>query len=79
MAYAPSRSCNGELNQGMTDGTYKQINRDRGGVIDPATYAARDELDDTWFGIHEVMVKDLPDGLKAHTPTYAVNPPAHLC
>ena len=79
MAYPASRSCVNELNQGMTDGTYKQVNRDRGGVIEPTTLAARDELNDVYYGIHEIAVKDTPDGLKAATPTFAATRPAHLC
>jgi hypothetical protein len=79
MAYPTARSCNRELAQGSIDGTYKQANRDRGGVIEGTTLRARRDLDDTWYGIHEVAVKETPDGLKATTPTYAPTPPAHLC
>lgn len=74
MAYARSRSAIDELNQGMIDGTYKQVSRDRGGVIDPATWAARKDLHDVWYGIHELPVKELPDALPAHTPTYQPTP-----
>lgn len=78
MSYAPSRSCNNELAQGMTDGKYKQVARDRGGVIEPCTLRSRRDLDDTWYGIHEAAVKELPDGLSCSTPTYAPTPPARL-
>lgn len=75
MAYAPHRSAIDELNQGMTDGSYKQVNKDRGGSIDPSTAAARRNLHAVWYGINEAPVKELPDALPAHTPTYATPPP----
>lgn len=78
MSYAPSRSLTGELNEGLTDQSYKKINRDRGGSVDPATYAARTPLADIWYGLHETPVKQRPDGRAARTPGYVPNPPAHL-
>ncbi|MFH9731920.1 hypothetical protein [Streptomyces sp. NPDC017260] len=78
MSYAPSRSLTGELNQGLIDQTYKTVNRDRGGAIDPATQRARADLNDVWFGIHETPVKQRPDGSAVRTPTYVPTPPAHL-
>ena len=76
MAYPKPRSANDELNQGMIDGTYRQIVMNRGGVIDPATYATRRHLNDVWYGLHEVDVKEMPDALPARTPTYVATPPA---
>jgi hypothetical protein len=76
MAYAPHRSAIDELNQGMIDGTYKQVAPNRGGQIEPATYAARKDLHDVWYGIHEAAVKELPDALPAHTPTFVATRPA---
>lgn len=70
MSYAPSRSCVRELEQGMVDGTYKEAARDRGGVVEGTTMRARADLCDTWYGIHEAAVKELPDALTAATPTY---------
>lgn len=78
MAYPRSRSAIDELNQGMIDGTYKQVSRDRGGDIDPATWAARRDLPDIFYGIHEAPVKELPDGLPAQTPTYQATPQAQI-
>lgn len=78
MAYAPSRSLTGELNEGLTDQKYKKINRDRGGSVDPATYAARRDLNDVYFGFHETPVKQRPDGPAVTTPGYVPNPPARL-
>jgi hypothetical protein len=67
------------MGQGMIDGTYKQVARDRGGVIDPCTLRARRDLDDVWYGIHEASVKELPDALTAATPTYAATAHASCC
>lgn len=78
MSYAASRPLAGELVEGMTDGTYKKINTDRGGVVDPATYAVRQDLNDLWYGVHETPVKRRPDGIAARTPGYVPNPPARL-
>lgn len=74
MAYAPPRSMNANLSEGSTDGKYKKIVRDRGGVVEPGTYEARDDLDDLWYGIHEKKVKVAPDGLLHATPDYVQNP-----
>lgn len=76
MAYPQSRSAIDELNQGMIDGTYKLVSRDRGGVIDPATYESRKDLSDVFYGLHEAAIKELPDALPAHTPTTVSTPPA---
>ena len=78
MSYAPNRTLGGELDEGLTDGTYKKINRDRGGVVDPATYGARQDLSDIWYGIHETPVKRRPDGPATRTPGSVPNAPAHL-
>lgn len=70
MALPPLRSCNDELNQGSIDGTYQQVNMNRGGVIDPATWNARKDLYSTWYGINETVEKEMPDGLgRCSTPT----------
>jgi hypothetical protein len=76
MAYPKSRSASAELHQGMVDGTYKQVSPNRGGDIDPATYEARRDLSDVWTGIHEAVVKELPDARPAVTPTFCPTPPA---
>jgi hypothetical protein len=80
MAMAASRSCNNELNQGCIDGTYKQVNMNRGGVIDPATEAARKDLSPTWHGMVEAQVKEMPDGIgPVRTPTTVSTPPQSAC
>ena len=63
MAFPQSRSMNADLNEGMTDGKYKKIVQNRGGQVDPATHAARADLNDQWFGFTEKPVKVAPDGL----------------
>ncbi|NIY68012.1 hypothetical protein SMALB_6090 [Streptomyces malaysiensis] len=68
----------GEINEGITDGTYKKVVRDRGGLVEATTYAARRDLDDHWFGIHEAAVKQLPDGRPARTPNFVATPPVHF-
>lgn len=77
MAYAQPRSAVDELNQGMINGTFRQVSPNRGGVIEPSTYAQRKYLDDMFYGIHEAPIKELPDALPAHTPTYTPTPQAH--
>lgn len=74
MSYPPSRGMNNALSEGSTDGKYKKIIQNRDGVVDPATYENRAELNDNWYGIHEKKVKVTPDGLLHATPNYTVNP-----
>lgn len=63
MTHAPHRSMNKELEWGMSDGKYKKIVSNRGGVVEAELlYACRDDLADTYYGIHEVQEKQLPDG-----------------
>ncbi|MGW3153670.1 hypothetical protein [Streptomyces sp. NPDC001089] len=78
MSYAPRRPLGGELAEGLTDGTYKKINTDRGGDVDPTTYGVRQDLNDVWYGLHETPVKRRPDGIAVRTPGYVPNAPAHL-
>ena len=73
MAYAPHRSMNAALSEGMTDGKYKKVVRDRGGFVDVATEDSRRDLDDIWFGIHEKQVKMAPDNLLHATPQFEQN------
>jgi hypothetical protein len=68
MAVNTSRNMNAELIEGATDGRYKKVVNNRGGVVEPSTYANRDELDDVWFGIHETQPKDVP-GMVGYYPS----------
>lgn len=70
MSYAPSRSMNAELNEGATDGKYKKVVQNRGGAIDPATAKNRADLDDAYYGIHEIQPKVRPDGRIVATPNF---------
>lgn len=74
MAYPQSRSANRELDQGMVDGSYKQVIKDRGGVVEQGTWYQRDELSCIYYGIHEAQVMDLPDGRKFVSPYHTATP-----
>jgi hypothetical protein len=75
MALPPSRDMYAELAEGMTDGDYKKVTRNRGGAVEVGTYKSRRHLFDTYYGVHEVAVKDLPDGTSRPTPDYVVTQP----
>lgn len=74
MAFPKSRGLNAALSEGSTDGKYKKISANRDGVVDPATYENRADLNDNWYGLHEKPVKVAPDGLLHGTPGYVNNP-----
>lgn len=74
MGYPLTRSMNGALSEGSTDGKYKKINPNRDGVVDPATTENRLDLNDQWYGVREKRVKVAPDGLLHATPNYVSNP-----
>jgi len=76
VAYAPHRSMNAELSEGMTDGKFKKVVQDRGGFVEPATYASRSELHDIWYGIHEEPNKMRPDNKIVRTPNFVSTPKA---
>lgn len=73
MAFPPSRGLNNALSEGSTDGKYKKINPNRDGVVDPATYENRIDLNNNWYGVTEKKVKVAPDGLLHATPNYVPN------
>jgi hypothetical protein len=74
MAYAQPRSANRELEQGMVDGSYKMVVKDRGGVVEEGTWYKRDDLSCVYYGIIEAPVMDTPDGQKC-TPLYHTDTP----
>ncbi|MGW3273898.1 hypothetical protein ACWDFH_20860, partial [Streptomyces kronopolitis] len=78
MSYATERSLTGDLHEGVTDGGYKKVVTNRGGVVEATTYAARRDLDDRWYGIHEALVKHSPEGRPVCTPNYVATPPPHF-
>lgn len=73
MGYPVSRGMNDALSEGSTDGKYKKIVANRDGVVDPATYENRVDLNNNWFGLTEKKVKVTPDGLLHATPRYVPN------
>ena len=78
MAVNNSRTLNGDLAEGMSDGKYKKVVTDRGGVVDAATYLDRSQLDDLYHGIHEATTKVLPDGTTHTTPDYVTTPTPNM-
>jgi hypothetical protein len=70
MVYPLSRSMNADLHEGATDGKYKKVIQNRGGVVESTTYLERSDLFDAYFGIHEKAVKVSGDGVVAATPNY---------
>jgi hypothetical protein len=68
MAYAPTRSANRELSLGMVEGAYKQVNRDRGGVVEPGTSIERLDLDHKYYAVVEAPSFKTPDGPSMVSP-----------
>lgn len=62
MATPAPRSANAALQTGMVEGTYKRIDRDRGGLVENATWSARRDLAPAFYGLHEAATKETPDG-----------------
>lgn len=75
MGYPLSRSMNADLHEGATDGKYKKVVRDRGGVVEDTTWRARVDLADPYYGIHEEPAKVTPDDKVVRTPNYVQTPP----
>lgn len=76
MSYPPLRSLKGELIEGATDGSYKKAIEQRGGFVEPETYEDnRSMLADTWYGIHEEVVKTSPTGGEYVTPNTTITRP----
>ena len=68
-------SVNDELRLGMTDGTYKQVVKDRGGQVETLTYDSRRDLSVSLYGIVELPDKELPGGMGSYRSPYAVQTP----
>lgn len=73
-----SGSQNANLCEGATDGVYKKVVQNRGGVVERTTYASRAALSDHWYGIHEAAVKDIGDGTMHATPDFVATPAAQV-
>jgi hypothetical protein len=78
MTVLSNRSCNDELDEGGTDGKYKKVVFDRGGVVEDSTYRDRVALSDAFYGIHEAAVKILPDGTTHRTEDYRATAPVGI-
>jgi hypothetical protein len=75
MVYPASRSMNHDLEEGMSDGKYKKIVQNRGGIVEKQlAYDTREDLCDVYYGIHEDNEKHLPDGtVDPQSSLYVVN------
>lgn len=78
MAENSSRSMNADLAEGMSDGAYKKVRPNTGGVIEPTTAENRRMLSDVWYGVHEAREKPLGDGTTHTTPDYVGTAPFRL-
>lgn len=70
-----NRSVNRELDEGMTDGTYKKVVQNRGGIVEAATWLARKNLSVKLYGVVEAPRKMLPDGSGTVETPYTVETP----
>lgn len=68
MALPRLRSMTADLREGATDGRYRKVAPDRGGVVESSFLEKRADLDDVWYGIHEKNPKVIP-GLCETAPT----------
>lgn len=64
MALPPLRSMNGELAEGMTDGSRKKVTRDRGGFVEQTTPRLRQDINDRLLNIEADRVGVAPDGTR---------------
>jgi hypothetical protein len=60
VAYARLRSMNADLNRGASEGSYKTLAPDRGGVVESSYMEMRKYADDVYHGFHEVNPKYVP-------------------
>lgn len=68
MAYPRTRSCNSELDAGATDGKYRKVVNDRGGVVEHTFLPNREDLVGGFYGIHESGTMVRPDGKLCSNP-----------
>lgn len=73
-----TRSMNADLAEGCSDGAYKKVNPNRGGVVERTTADNRLMLSDVNFGVHEAREKPLGDGTTHATPGFVPTAPARL-
>jgi len=71
MSYPASRGMNNNFSEGSTDGKYKKVINNRGGVTDNAGESNLADLADSFYGTGpEKQVKVTPDGLLHATPEF---------
>jgi hypothetical protein len=68
-------SVNDEMRLGMTEGRYKSVVQNRGGVVETLTYDSRRDLSVSLYGIVELADKELPCGMGTYRSPYAVVTP----
>lgn len=75
MAYPTTRSVNRELEAGATDGRYRKVVADRGGVVEHAFLRNRMDLTSAFYGIHEAHTMTVPGCDRVCLNPYAVATP----
>lgn len=75
MAYPSTRSALRELDAGATDGKYRKVIADRGGVVEHAFVANRTDLVGGFYGIHEAPSMEVPGSDRTCSNPYAVYTP----
>jgi hypothetical protein len=70
MALPVTRSVVRELDEGLTDGRYKKVVTDRGGLVEDGFWENRKHLSVKMYGIVEAPTKVLPgaNGMEVTTP-----------
>jgi len=75
MAYPKSFSLTANLERGMVDGSYKQMIKDRGGVVEMHAVIERQQLATRLYGIGEASYQEMPDGSGQVTTAFTVPTP----
>ena len=75
MAYPKAASLTANLQRGMVDGSYKQIIKDRGGVVEMHAPDERQQLATRLYGIGEAPFQEMPDGSGPVTTAFTVPTP----
>lgn len=69
MAVNQSRSMNAELHEGATDGVFKKVAPDRGGVVEHTFVQGKRDLSPYYYGsVIEAESKSIGDGTVRSTP-----------
>lgn len=67
MALPPLRSMNGELTEGMSDGTVKKVTQNRGGFVEQTTPDIRHEINSQHLNITSDPYATSPDGTRRYS------------